>query len=82
MFIKESLRNEVHNILTKIFNQDLEHSANYRVLYSPIVCDLKNCTNGNRVLLNNGDTRNFRRFIDTRRKVVYWAFEKDIIIIN
>jgi len=46
----------------------------YRVSYSQIVCDMHRCTDGNTLLCADGRERRFRRYIDTRKKNVFWCY--------
>jgi predicted NAD/FAD-binding protein len=46
----------------------------YTVRYSETVCDIRNCTDGNTLLCADGKKRRFKRYIDTKRKNVFWCY--------
>ena len=83
--ISKETKEEVGKILADAWGQEgIDKSGvvieNYRVYYSPISCDTKNCTLGNSVKLKTGMLQPFRKHVDTRRKVVYWAFGEDELV--
>jgi len=67
MFITEELIELGQESLSNIFDD-------YRVGYSKIVCAMKHCSDGNRFIGLDGVVRPFRRYIDVRRKTMYWCY--------
>lgn len=55
--------------LSEAFGQD-----GFNVSYSETVCDIHNCTDGNTLLCTDGKLRKFRRYIDVRKKNVFWCY--------
>lgn len=47
----------------------------WSVVYSRVVCNLKDCTSGNQLLCSDGAIRQFRRYIDEKKKNVFWCYE-------
>lgn len=46
----------------------------YSVRYSEYICNYHDCTSGNELLCADGVVRRFRRFINVRRKTIYWCY--------
>lgn len=61
---------EAQKILSDAFGQD-----GYIVRRAKIICDIHNCTNGNKLRFKDGRMVKFRRFVDVRNKKVYWSFD-------
>ena len=49
----------------------------YGVRYSEYICDYHDCTDGNHLLCADGVIRRFRRYINVRRKTIYWCYPTD-----
>ena len=73
MIVTKELIKVGQDALVSAFGQD-----GYVVRFSDTVCDIRRCTSGNRLLCTDGVERNFRRHIDTKRKVVYWSYPNDL----
>jgi hypothetical protein len=69
MIITEDIIKVGQDALVSAFGQD-----GYNVRYSKVVCNMHRCTDGNTLKCTDGVLRKFRRYIDVRRKNVYWCY--------
>lgn len=69
MIITDEIIKTGQDALISTFEQD-----GYSVIYSETICDIHRCTGGNTLKCTDGKLRRFRRYIDTRRKIVYWCY--------